>query len=95
MNGREQVGLLTPLVEQIGRHQRIAPAGSWVQSLDLDSLDTLQFAMDIETALEMDIEIVNFPDTLTIAQLAERLTVMKAHQRLVGSKILQARAILA
>jgi acyl carrier protein len=66
-----------------------------LQSLDLDSLDTLQFAMDIETALEMDIEIVNFPDTLTIAQLAERLTVMKAHQRLPGAKVLQARAILA
>jgi acyl carrier protein len=48
-----------------------------LQSLDLDSLDTLQFAMDIENALEMDIEIVSFPDTLTIVQLAERLAVMK------------------
>jgi acyl carrier protein len=50
-----------------------------LQSLDLDSLDTLQFAMDIENALDMDIEIVSFPDTLTIVQLAEQLAVMKAH----------------
>ena len=50
-----------------------------LQSLDLDSLDTLQFAMDIESALDMEIEIVSFPDTLTIVQLAERLTVMKGH----------------
>jgi acyl carrier protein len=49
-----------------------------LQSLDLDSLDTLQFAMDIEDALGMNIEIVNFPDTLTIAQLCERLAEMNA-----------------
>lgn len=49
-----------------------------LQSLDLDSLDTLQLAMDIEDALGMSIEIVNFPDTLTIAQLSEHLFEMKA-----------------
>ncbi|MBY0561625.1 acyl carrier protein [Hyphomicrobium sp.] len=52
-----------------------------LRSLDLDSLDTLQLAMDIEDALGMSIEIVNFPDTLTIAQLSEHLGEMKAGLR--------------
>lgn len=52
-----------------------------LQSLDLDSLDTLQLAMDIEDALGMNIEIVNFPNTLTIAQLSEHLAEMKAGLR--------------
>ena len=49
-----------------------------LQSLDLDSLDTLQLAMDIEDALGMTIEIVNFPATLTIGQLSEHLAGMRA-----------------
>lgn len=45
-----------------------------LQSLDLDSLDTLKLAMDLEDALEIGIEIVNFPDTLTLSELADRLS---------------------
>ena len=45
-----------------------------LRSLDLDSLDTLKLAMDLEDALGIDIEIVNFPDTLTISELAGRLS---------------------
>ncbi|MFA5957010.1 acyl carrier protein [Hyphomicrobium sp.] len=45
-----------------------------LRSLELDSLDTLQLAMNIEDALGVDIEIVDFPDTLTLAELAERLS---------------------
>lgn len=45
-----------------------------LKSLELDSLDTLQLAMNIEDALGVDIEIVDFPDTLTLSELAERLT---------------------
>ncbi|SFV30045.1 acyl carrier protein [Hyphomicrobium facile] len=52
-----------------------------LQSLDLDSLDTLQLAMDIEDALGMNIEIVNFPATLTIGQLSEHLAEMRAELR--------------
>jgi len=48
-----------------------------LQSLNLDSLDTLQFAMNVEDALGMNIEIVSFPDSLTIDQLAKRLAAMK------------------
>jgi len=48
-----------------------------LQSLNLDSLDTLKLAMDLEEALDMDIEIVNFPETLTLEQLAERLSAMR------------------
>ncbi|MGO4684969.1 phosphopantetheine-binding protein [Hyphomicrobium sp. 2TAF46] len=48
-----------------------------LQSLNLDSLDTLKLAMDLEEALDMDIEIVNFPETLTLAELADRLSAMR------------------
>ncbi len=48
-----------------------------LQSLSLDSLDTLKLAMDLEEALDMDIEIVNFPETLTLAELADRLSAMR------------------
>lgn len=47
-------------------------------ALDFDSLDTLKLAMDIEDALEMTIEAVNFPDTLSLDQLAERLAGLKS-----------------
>ncbi|HVJ76492.1 MAG TPA: phosphopantetheine-binding protein [Hyphomicrobium sp.] len=45
-----------------------------LRSLDLDSLDTLKLAMDLEDALGVNIEIVNFPDSLTLSELAERLS---------------------
>ena len=43
-----------------------------LQSLDLDSLDTLKLAMDLEDALGLRIDFVNFPDTLTLSELADR-----------------------
>lgn len=45
-----------------------------LQSLDLDSLDTLKLAMDLEDVLGINIEIVNFPETLTLSELADRLS---------------------
>jgi acyl carrier protein len=45
-----------------------------LQSLDLDSLDTLKLAMDLEDALGIGIEIVDFPDTLTLSELVDRLS---------------------
>ena len=45
-----------------------------LQSLDLDSLDTLKLAMDLEDALGINIEIVNFPDSLTLSELVDRLS---------------------
>lgn len=48
-----------------------------LENLQLDSLDTLKLAMDLEEALGMDIEIVNFPQTLTLAELAEKLSSMR------------------
>ncbi len=59
-----------------------------LQSLNLDSLDTLKLAMDLEEALDMDIEIVNFPETLTLAELGERLSAMrerKVHRALLNA----------
>lgn len=41
--------------------------------LNLDSLEMLQFAMDVEGALNIKIEVVDFPDTITLAQLADQL----------------------
>ncbi|WP_156150774.1 phosphopantetheine-binding protein [Hyphomicrobium sp. 99] len=51
-----------------------------LESLNLDSLDTLKLAMDLEEVLDMDIEIVNFPATLTLSELAEKLSAMKARK---------------
>jgi len=45
-----------------------------LRSLELDSLDTLQLAMNIEDALGIDIAVVDFPDGLTLAELAELLS---------------------
>jgi acyl carrier protein len=45
-----------------------------LQSLDLDSLDTLKLAMDLEDALGLNVEFVDFPDTLTLSELADRLS---------------------
>ncbi|MBS0240172.1 MAG: hypothetical protein JSR89_17295 [Proteobacteria bacterium] len=59
-----------------------------LQSLNLDSLDTLKLAMDLEEALDMDIEIVNFPETLTLAELADRLWAMR--ERKVRRSLLNA-----
>lgn len=59
-----------------------------LEALQLDSLDTLKLAMDLEEALGIDIEIVNFPLTLTLAELAEKLTAMrerKARSTLVSA----------
>ena len=45
-----------------------------LQSLELDSLDTLKLAMDLEDALGIRIEFVDFPDTLTLSELADRFS---------------------
>jgi len=52
-----------------------------LRSLELDSLDTLQLAMNIEDALGVDIEVVDFPDSLTLAELAERLSKQLGKER--------------
>lgn len=49
-----------------------------LEAMDFDSLDTLKLAMDLEDALGMTIETVNFPDTWTLAQLASRLNELKS-----------------
>lgn len=42
-------------------------------SLELDSLDTLQLAMELETALGLEIEVGDFHKDLTLSQLSEKL----------------------
>ena len=44
-----------------------------LESLELDSLATLQLALGLEDALNMDIEVVDFPKDRTILQLADYL----------------------
>jgi acyl carrier protein len=63
------------LAPEKARELDIASAGDvTLQSLDLDSLDTLKLAMDLEDALGLRIDFVNFPETLTLSELAERLS---------------------
>jgi len=50
-------------------------------ALGLDSLDTLQFAMDMEETLNIDIEAVDFSGVSTLAALADSLSVMVEQQR--------------
>jgi acyl carrier protein len=47
-------------------------------SLELDSLDTLQLAMELETALGVEIEVGEFHKGLTLSQLAEKLAAIAA-----------------
>ena len=44
-----------------------------LESLELDSLATLQLALGLEDALNMDIEVVDLPKDRTILQLADYL----------------------
>ena len=47
-------------------------------SVELDSLDTLQLAMELETALAIEIEVGEFHKDLTLSQLAEKLAAIAA-----------------
>ena len=44
-----------------------------IESLRLDSLDLLQFAMDVEDDLGIEIDVVEFPPDATLAELAEHI----------------------
>jgi acyl carrier protein len=48
-------------------------AKTTLQTLGLDSLATLQIAMALEDALDMEIEAADLPQRLTIAEIARRL----------------------
>jgi acyl carrier protein len=50
-------------------------------ALGFDSLDTLQFAMDMEEALNIEIAAVDFSGVSTLATLADSLAVLVAQQR--------------
>jgi acyl carrier protein len=50
-------------------------------TLGFDSLDTLQFAMDMEEALNIEIAAVDFSGVSTLATLADSLAVLVAQQR--------------
>jgi acyl carrier protein len=47
-------------------------------SMELDSLDTLQLAMELETALGVEIEVGDFHKSLTLSQFAEKLAAIAA-----------------
>ncbi|WP_420587923.1 phosphopantetheine-binding protein [Marivita sp.] len=42
-----------------------------VESLALDSLDLLQFAMDVEEKLDVEMDVVEFPGDATLQEVAE------------------------
>ena len=44
-----------------------------LQSLGLDSLATLQLAIALEDALDMEVEVMDLPQRLTILEIARRL----------------------
>lgn len=44
-----------------------------IESLQLDSLDLLQFAMDVEDDLGIEIDVVEFPPDATLAEVAEHI----------------------
>ena len=51
-----------------------------LKSMALDSLDTLQLAMEIEETFDMEIDVVDFPPYLTIDGLASQLEALKRKQ---------------
>lgn len=79
-------GILAVLLHQLGKlNPENAPLldasladSTTLQDLNLDSLDTLQLAMELEDALHIEIEVVNLPETLTLARVAERLAQAKS-----------------
>ena len=52
-----------------------------LSAFDFDSLDTLQFAMDIEEALNIQLEAVDFSNESTLSELAHTLSGMVEQQR--------------
>jgi acyl carrier protein len=44
-----------------------------IESLQLDSLDLLQFAMDVEDDLGIEIDVVEFPPGATLAEVVEHI----------------------
>lgn len=48
-----------------------------IGDLDLDSLDMLQLAMELEEALSIEIEVVDFSGDMTIAGLAKHLDTLR------------------
>lgn len=55
-----------------------------LKSLGLDSLDTLQWAMEIEEAYDVEIDAVDFNPALTLASLAKQLEALKQKQKAAG-----------
>jgi len=52
-----------------------------VGSLGLDSLDLLQFSMDVEDALDLEIDIVEFPDDATLDEVAKHIEQLHSEQK--------------
>ena len=52
-----------------------------LKSLGLDSLDTLEWAMEIEEAYDVVIETVDFDPNLTLSALSQHLEVLKQKQK--------------
>ncbi len=52
-----------------------------IGSLGLDSLDMLQFALDVEDALDLEIDIVEFPDDATLDEVAKHIEQLHSEQK--------------
>ncbi len=55
-----------------------------LESLGLSSLETLQWAMEIETRCDIEIEAVSFAPKSTVVQLAGHLEALKQAQKKTG-----------
>ena len=52
-----------------------------IGSLGLDILDLLQFSMDVEDALDLEIDIVEFPDDATLDEVAKHIEKLYTEQK--------------
>lgn len=52
-----------------------------IESLALDSLDLLQFSMDVEEALDVEMDIVDFPAEATLQEVADHFEALLTASR--------------
>lgn len=80
----EALGLLISKLEGFNVSHQINLTAQQVssvkyQDLSLDSLDMLEYAMELEDAFEIEIEIEDIPPEATLSELADHLLSLKAN----------------
>lgn len=84
MKKAEALGLVISKLEGFNVSHQIILTAQQVssvkfQDLMLDSLDMLEYAMELEDVFEIEIEIEDFPPEATLIELADHLLSLKAN----------------